>query len=249
MPSIVAEFNRWVKIRAGMEQVSDFGDERTLGMCAFCGGSTGTRDHCPSRVFLDKPYPENLPVVPACSTCNSSFSSDEEYLACLISCVISGSTIPEMMPREKIAKTLERKPSLKARIEQAKSQNGEGTVFHPELDRVTSIITKLARGHALYELHEACLNTPSHIEITPITLMNPTEREAFESSGSSNICVWPEVGSRMMQRLATGAGLTENGWINVQPERYRYNAMVAPDVEVRIVIHEYLACRVIWETQ
>ena len=228
-----------------MEQLTDFGDKRTLGLCAFCGGSTGTRDHCPSRVFLDKPYPENLPVVPACSTCNSGFSSDEEYLACLVSCVISGSTNPEMMPREKIAKTLERKPSLRARIEQSQSQNGEASIFHPEHGRVSSIITKLARGHALYELHEACLNAPNDISIVPISLMSPAEQEKFESTEGAT--GWPEVGSRMMQRLVTGQDLTEHGWINVQPERYRYNAIATSFVDVRIVIHEYLACRVIWE--
>ena len=104
-----------------MEQLPSYGDQRTLAFCAFCGGETGTRDHCPSRVFLDAPYPDNLPVVPACSACNGSFSEDEEYLACLISCVLAGSTDPDAVPREKIKKILDRKSALRARIEQSRS--------------------------------------------------------------------------------------------------------------------------------
>ena len=59
-----------------MEQIPMYGDERTLAFCAFCGGKTGTRDHCPSRVFLDKLYPKSLPVVFACLDCNAGFSED-----------------------------------------------------------------------------------------------------------------------------------------------------------------------------
>src|SRR3972149_4322214 len=98
-----------------MEQLTNFGDKRTLAFCAFCGGKTGTRDHCPSRVFLDEPYPENLPIVPACSSCNAGFSADEEYLACFVSCVIAGSTDPEAMAREKTKRILKEKPLLRAR--------------------------------------------------------------------------------------------------------------------------------------
>jgi hypothetical protein len=82
-----------------VQHVSTYADQRILAFCAFCGGETGTRDHCPSRVLLDEPLPSNLPVVPACAACNSSFSGDEEYVACLISCVVAGSTDPEAMSR------------------------------------------------------------------------------------------------------------------------------------------------------
>ena len=39
-----------------MQQLPCYGDQRTLAFCAFCGGKTGTCDHCPSKVFLDEPY-------------------------------------------------------------------------------------------------------------------------------------------------------------------------------------------------
>src|SRR5690606_6903760 len=126
-----------------------FGDERMLFYCAFCGGSTGTRDHCPSRVFLDQPFPDDLPVVPACRQCNASFSADEQYLACLMACVLAGSTDPKMVVRPSIRKTLEHSAALQARIERSRVANDGQIVFNPEQARVTSVITKLAQGHAL----------------------------------------------------------------------------------------------------
>jgi len=230
-----------------MKQLRSYGDERTIAFCAFCGRKTGTRDHCPSRVFLDEPYPENLPVVPACSACNSSFSADEEYLACLVSCVIAGSTDPDTLPREKTRRILNAKPLLRMRIEQARSvSDSDGaTIFKPEHERIVAVITKLAQGHALFELHESCPHTPDEINFVPLSLMSKAQREAFEHPEASSI--WPEVGSRAMQRLVEGTDLTVDSWIVVQPERYRFYASVSSDVDVRIVIQEYLACHVRWE--
>jgi len=67
-------------------------DERlTAEMCVYCGGAEpSTRDHVPPKVFLDEPYPPGLPVVGACEGCNLGFSLDEQYLACLIGCVMCG---------------------------------------------------------------------------------------------------------------------------------------------------------------
>lgn len=75
-----------------MDHITNFGDERQTFNCAFCGGETESRDHVPSKVFLDKPYPEQLPVVPSCNDCNNGFSIDEEYLACLLESVKAGTT-------------------------------------------------------------------------------------------------------------------------------------------------------------
>ncbi len=133
-----------------MKQIPSYGDGRTLRFCAFCGGETGTRDRCPSRAFLDEPFPTNLPVVPACPTCNTGFSADEEYLACPISCTLTGPTEPNRVDRDKIAGILVAKPTLRARPEACQSASDGHTVFEPERDRVSTVVTKLAQGHALY---------------------------------------------------------------------------------------------------
>src|SRR5262245_62097325 len=85
-----------------VEQLRTFGDERQMAWCVYCGRDTETRDHVPSRIFLDEPYPENLPVVPACRRCNESFSLGEEYLACLVDCVMSGVADPDLVRRAKV---------------------------------------------------------------------------------------------------------------------------------------------------
>jgi hypothetical protein len=231
-----------------MKHLSSFGDERTIVSCTFCGGETGTRDHCPSRVFLDEPFPENLPVVPACSTCNVGFSADEEYLACLISCVIAGSTDPDEISRNKIKRILNHTPALCARIEQARAVLNGTTIFTPEYERVLTVITKLAQGHALSEIHESFAYKPDSRWCAPLSVMTDEQMAVFENPETfSDISIWPEVGSRAMQRLLTGTDVTPSGWIDIQPGFYRFHVSYGDDVEVRIVIHEYLACHVSWK--
>lgn len=229
-----------------MQQLRNYGDQRTLAFCVFCGGDTSTRDHCPSKVFLDEPYPENLPVVPACQACNSGFSTSEEYLACLISCVVAGSTDPGLLPREKTRRILREKPLLRAMLEQARSQADGKITFALDQKRISAVLIKLAKGHALYELHESCVQAPDKFNYAPIELLSTEQREYFENPEVSS--VWPEVGSRAMQRLlVAGADVSSSGWIDVQPGRYRYHASIGNGIEVRIVIHEYLACLAQWE--
>jgi hypothetical protein len=228
-----------------MDQVVSYGDDRVLAYCAFCGGATGTKDHCPSKVFLDEPLPTNLPVVPACLKCNNGFSSDEEYLACLISCVVAGSSDPEIVGREKIQRILTNKPALKARIERSKSMPDGRATFFPEWDRVRAVVLKLAQGHALYELHESCVDDPTHLMLAPLISLTEEQREAFENPETSS--VWPEVGSRAMQRLVEGKNMGPGGWIVVQEGRYRYNASIVEGRDVRIVINEYLAAHLCWD--
>ncbi|MDB6019676.1 MAG: hypothetical protein JWR19_4165 [Pedosphaera sp.] len=228
-----------------MIQIPTFGDERQLAACAFCGGNTGTRDHCPSRVLLDEPYPDNLPVVPACAVCNAGFSADEEYLACLLACVLAGSTDPSKIARPKICRILTDSPALRARLERAKVESPDGILFVPEDQRVSTVVTKLAKGHALFELHEPCPEPPDLIRFAPITLMSESERNAFECLTSPTPCFggWPEVGSRAMQRLLAG----DEPWLVVQNGLYRFRASNDSRASIRIVINEYLACHVRWD--
>lgn len=228
-----------------MAITNTYGDSRILLYCTFCGGETGTRDHCPSRVLLDEPYPNNLAVVPACRACNIGFSADEEYLACLISCVLAGSTDINSIARTKIKRILSDSPALRARLELGKSTTEQGVVFQPESDRVTSVIKKLAQGHALYELHEPCPRPPDVIGITPLISMSDAERLAFERPESS--ALWPEVGSRAMQRMVLTETDPESPWIVVQHGMYRFHASTDAGTSIQIVIQEYLACFVHWD--
>jgi hypothetical protein len=57
-----------------MRQIKTFSDKRHEAFCVYCGNAPDTDDHVPSKVLLDKPYPDQLPVVNACRSCNQGFS-------------------------------------------------------------------------------------------------------------------------------------------------------------------------------
>jgi hypothetical protein len=230
-----------------MDQLNDYADERLLIGCIHCAGKTGTRDHMPSRVLLDEPYPENLPVVPACPECNAGFSLDEEYFACLVECARTGSA--ETVERPKVRRILDDRPALSARLKQARTVSENGEVSHSfEGERIERVVLKLARGHAAYELSEQQCGDPSHFMAVPIHTLSADTRSHFEEVPTSS--AWPEVGTRAMQRIAVLAAwntTVDYGWIEVQPKRYRYFAVAdGAQIMVRIVVGEYLACEVIW---
>jgi hypothetical protein len=226
-----------------MRDYQCFGDERTLGFCAFCGDAPQDRDHCPSKILLDDPLPEDPPYVPSCRKCNESFSLDEEYLACLIECVLAGTTELDKLRRPKIARTLAHAKELHARLEAAKQLDGTQTIFAVEHERVQSVLIKLAQGHALHELHEACPRPPNEFRYRPLTMLTGEQRSFFEHPPSpAGISLWPEVGSRAMQRIVESG----DEWIVLQPGRYRYAASLHNGISVRLVLSEFIAGFVRW---
>jgi hypothetical protein len=227
-----------------MKQVPNYGDGRQTSFCAYCGGNTKTRDHVPSKVFLDKKYPTNLPVVPACKPCNHGFSLDEEYVACVIECSLTGSIDANGVQRQKVRRILRKKPKLVARLAQKREENLFGDVsFHVEVSRVKNVVIKHARGHAAFELNEPQLEAPSNVAFAPLLSLSSEILKNFETPLFSTIL--PEVGSRAMQRLVD-VDAKPPGWITVQPGRYRYLTSVGDGIVVRFVFSEYLACEVRW---
>lgn len=210
-------------------------------------------------MFLDAPLPENLPIVGACRECNNGFSLDEEYMACLVESVIAGSADPANIQRPNIAKILGRTPTLRAKLEAAKSCTNGQTTFVIEQERVKKVLVKLARGHAIFELSQPCKHEPLTVWWGPLALMDELQREEFEACHI--VEGYGEIGSRGMQRLivaqfsfqaASGemktAGLVVNDWVEVQEGRYRYHAIDYGDVvRIKLVISEYLACQVDWQ--
>lgn len=238
-----------------MDYIDEFVDDRQKSWCIQCGAWIGevdtNKDHVPSKVLLQKPLPDNLPVVATCTACNSGFSADEEYLSLFLHCVMVGSTDPERHTVEKVARALRRHEKLHARIELSKTEyrtiGGQTRcVWKPEKQRVERVVVKNARGHAFYEYGEPMLTEPEQVWTFPLESMTAAEREEFEGTGTAGeLAPWPEVGSRMMTRVLTGQDMRD-GWVVVQDGIYRFRAEQCGVMRIRSVLFEYLATEVYW---
>ena len=238
-----------------MKQLRDHSDARSRVSCTHCGvvldPTNATKDHAPSKCLLDRPLPENLPTVMICGSCNRSFAKDEEYLCVLLAAVISGDADPDPGLFPTAVASVEHSPGLRKRIKRAQRHQlplwGEPEIlWMPESDRVRGVIAKNAHGHVLHELGDPALGAPSAVWCWPMNRLSVDQRDAFECVPFG--ALWPEVGSRMMQRLA-GVDPLVNGWVEVQKDVYRYAVAQGPDgLLVRTVIREYLATEVHWDS-
>lgn len=228
-----------------MEQFDDFSDERNKIFCPYCGRTTEprSRDHVPSKVLLDKPYPPELPIIYPCRKCNSSYSKDEEYVPCFIECARVGSTDMGKIQREKIRRILQKHPMLATKLCKEIELLKYGKFLGETANRIERLILKLARGHAAFELGEPELNKPTTLIFTPLAVMTADQLDFFEFSPKFRL--FAEIGSRAMQRqVQTATGAAE--WVCVQPGRYRYLTQYDERTKIRIVMSEYLACEVVW---
>lgn len=230
-----------------MRQIPHYADDRNKGFCIHCGGRYETEDHIPSKVFLDRPYPENLPVSASCARCNEGFSKDEEYLACLVECIVAGTVDSARIGRPSIARKLKDQPRLRERLSAARREDGDSVIWDVETSRVANVLVKLARGHAAFEVNEPQLGEPVTVGFTPLPTLRPAQRAAFEQE-EPGIAAWPEVGSRAMGRLlVVDDEAFEEGWLLVQADRYRYRVLQDGGLRVKIVIREYLAAEICWD--
>ena len=225
-----------------------FVDQRFIGMCVYCGGTPNTRDHVPSRVFLDEPLPPNIPVVDSCENCNNSFSKHEQYVACLLECAINGSAEPERVERDNVKRILKKNPRLRSRIEESCTKDDHGKlVWKVEEDSVKTVIMKLARGHAAFELSLPQLEEPDEFSFMPFIAMSDEQKIAFESASASTTSLWPEIGSRAFISAGKSCAIAHGkGWLTVQANRYRYFVDQTEGLAIQMVLSEYLACRVVW---
>lgn len=241
-----------------MDQLRDYADDRLINGCIYCGGAADTRDHVPSRCLLERPYPDNLPVVGSCEDCNQGFSRDEEYLVCLVECALSGSTDPDKIKRPSIARIMRSSPALQARLESAKTESDGRVAFAVEGDRIANVMLKLARGHAAFELSQPCRREPDHFWCGPLAGLSEEHREAFDAAHVQQL--FGEIGSRGLQRMQVTQMVLQsetgeqselrmlvNDWVDVQDNLYRYLAIDnAGGLVIRIVVAEYLGCEVAW---
>lgn len=224
-----------------MIQRPEYGEGHPERMCCYCGEWADTVDHVPSKVFLDKPYPENLPVVPCCRKCNEQFSSDEEYVAVLLECVRWQTFELEQFKREKIRKIVEHNPLILKTVRETVHPLLDGHfTIDPANARLNKVLTKLIAGHLRFEgLEQWFLHDGFDITFYQDIHSNQDFYRRFHSPIFSGLL--PEVGSRALIALA-GNGNAGSPWFTVQADKYEY--CVAPDnSEVRIIIQDFLGVR------
>ncbi|HYT72288.1 MAG TPA: hypothetical protein VEK78_12965 [Gemmatimonadales bacterium] len=195
----------------------------------------------PSKIFLDDPIPQQAAVVRACAACNNGLSAHEEYLACTIDVALAGTTEPGAL-RRKVRGILEHSPGARQTLRTVAHRSRGHPPAVDRAERVAAVLVKLAKGHALYELHEPQYLPPTSVHFTGLHTFSPAQLEKFEAPAVA--AIWPEVGSRAMQRLAEEGSA---GWVVVQPGRYRFLAQTGGPVLVRMVLSEYLAAEVTWD--
>ena len=127
----------------------------------------------------------------------------------------------------------------KTNIENLNSQN----LIENEKDKdaFTRVIMKNAMGHLSYEFGSIILTQPATIGLW---ILNP---ENFDYFNSVSYNLYPEVGSRMMQRLFSGDDIDNNGWITVQKNVYKYSVFIQNNLKVRAIIWNKFVSEVIWD--
>jgi hypothetical protein len=215
-------------------------------MCSYCGENSESRDHVPSRILLDYPFPENIPNVPCCLKCNQGFSHDEEYFACAIECFLNGTADLDKQERPKIKSILAKKESLRQRIQDGFVVKGGETYFQFEKDRLDNVLIKLAKGHARFENSDPVLEKPASIFMWPLTSATHNQVDTFFEL--SRIEKAPEVGSRSLQNLLISDQDIFPRWMVVQENCYQYAVEAGwGTLTVKILLWNKIAVEVAWK--
>lgn len=254
-----------------MREIEDFTDDRLKAWCIHCGAVISdiesNRDHVPTKSLLTKTLRERgadydsgagdeldyLPQVIVCRRCNANYSSDENYLHCVLHAVMAGSLYPDPIKHPESSTILRSNRHVVRSLKRAPDgqlplfENLQPFALFPDTDKVRRVIVKNARGHAYHQIGEPLLEVPDHVAFVPLEQLSPEQRDAFEAVGTgAEFAVWPEVGSRMTVHLLDEEAVV-GGWIAVEPGRYRFSIDWSDAVTVKTVIWEYLATETRWE--
>lgn len=236
-----------------------FGDSRILELlkydkkgqfkCIYCYEKADSREHIPSKVFLNEPFETNLAILPSCKSCNNSYSENEQYLACLIDYVQCKMSNLKAVKRSKIQKAFNVRPHIKNQLEESTKYNDNGDIEYIEIDdnKIQKILLKLSIGHATYSLSSIHLGEPSAINYKFFPQLTNDEMYNFNLEP---ICdVLPEIGSRGGTYISIlNDAIPLATWNIIQDNQYRFLAFNNKNSTiVRVVIGEYFYLEVIWD--
>lgn len=237
-----------------MRQQVPFVDTRLYDYCYACGDvitdQTRTIEHVPARLFLDRPYPDNLATVFSCFACNNGTSADEQFVGCLLEAVRVGSADPQSFERGRVRDSVQKSPAIAQEIDSTFSSDRAWDDATNGL-RLRAVIQKLARGHAMYDLADPRSESPETTSWFRLDEAPEEQIAAFENwmTVDTGVRLFPEVGSRALLRWFDGRE-EQKTWFTVQQDRYRYSYRVDVDaLRVRLVLRGFLACEVSWSNR
>lgn len=248
----------------GPEYLKQFVEYSRKGIyrCIYCGSLADTREHVPSKTFLKKPLPSDLPVLPACKKCNNGFSADELYTKTYIEC-LRAVFLDNNLGHLHVSSD-DRKEIREAKLSIKEALDCKELVYD---GRVGRVLRKLAIGHAVYELSEGYPSflekwTPFYTKYIIKSTVSETEWNDLEYAEAMNDKMLPEIGSRVYRNflvvqvplgnLEGNSGPNFNllllDWTDIQDGVYRYVAYIdtSDRVVVKMIIMDFLYGEVVF---
>lgn len=230
--------------------------------CIYCGEEANTREHCPSKVFLQSPLPTDLPVLPACFACNNGYSNDEKFTFRVIGLLYR-------YYEEQGEKDIEISDNDTKDIIEVKNYvndfiRQQSRVFN---NRMGETFIKLAIGHAAYEISEGYYSQnwdgiPLYVTYVIKSLLSLEEWEGLEYAELIHNDPLPKLGSRAYRNVyvvqmplmdANGKsnkllGCCFMDWTDVQEGSYKYIVFMHDDqIIVKIIIKEFLYAEIVFQ--
>ncbi|MCD8040686.1 MAG: HNH endonuclease [Clostridia bacterium] len=171
--------------------------------CIYCGEISDTREHIPSKVFLSKPYPDNLAILPACKECNNSFSDDELYTEVYIDSLKYFSGYSSELREENKERIYKNTAYFDAHRDFAEYYSSE---LFPNNEKIKKILRKLAIGHMIYELSEGYSAEENDVELVSLQYkflfdLSKEFRVNFNNLILMNDKKLPLIGSRVFDKI------------------------------------------------
>lgn len=227
--------------------------------CVYCGEKADTREHCPSKAFLKRPLPTDLPTVPACKKCNNDFSSDEKYTKKMIDFLYmhyKQSDYSFNMPfKDDDRETREAREAAKEFIKE------------PYFDeRMANVFRKLAICHAAYEISVGFFcddwqGKPESVSYIIHSMVDDDTWKKLEYAEMIDYDFLPEVGSRVFGNIyvvqldaqdidntqKTKINVCMLDWTDIQNGYYKYQAFLREEkIYVKMIFNDFLYAEVVF---
>lgn len=118
-----------------------------MEQCVYCGLAPGeTRDHVPPKNLLKQQFRPNLRTVPACSSCNRSFSQDEEYFRRVLVMLFAHTQEGDEFFDGPVGRSLDRSPRIERSVWDSLGVESERPYTELDTDAIRRVAEKIVRG-------------------------------------------------------------------------------------------------------